>query len=128
MEKKEVKKQEFLNFERAIALLLILSLFVILKTAFTTPKTPSPVEEANIVLYTLTDGNSKMSLLDSNSVEEEKIRNLNQMDYGEIKNMLGVKTNFCIFFEDASGNLIKIDGIGSGVGSDKIYINGEPCK
>lgn len=128
MKKKEVKKYELLNFERAMALLLIFSLFVILKTAFTTPKTPSLVEEANIVLYTLTDSNSKASLLDSNVVKEERIRNLNQMDYEEIKNMLGVKTNFCIFFEDASGNLVKIDGVGSGVGSGKIYINGEPCK
>jgi len=128
MAKKEAKKQELLNFERAITLLLILSLFVILKTAFTAPKIPGLVEEANIVLYTLTDGQAEVSVLKSNEIIEEKIENLDQMSYNEIKNMLGIKNDFCIFFEDVSGNLVKIDGISSGVGSGKIYINGEPCK
>ena len=124
---KMTKKREWLNFNRAIVLLLMLALFVILKTAFTPQKTDL-VQEAEIVLYTLTGGYAKISLIDSNELIEEKVENLDQMGYDEIKNILGIKNDFCIFFEDASGNLVKIDGINLGIGSNKIYINGNPCK
>jgi hypothetical protein len=50
------------------------------------------------------------------------------MDYNEIKNLLGVENDFCVFFEDVTGDIMKVNGIVSGIGSDKIYINGEPCK
>ena len=127
MSKKEAKKREWLNFNKAIVLLLILALFVILKTAFT-PQKAELRGEAEIVLSTLTDGNTKVSLTDSDELIEEKIKNLDQMDYDEIKNIIGVKNDFCIFFEDSSGNLVKIDGINPYIGSNKIYINGYPCK
>jgi hypothetical protein len=120
-------KKEWLDFNRAIVLLLIISLFIILKTAFTPQKTEL-LKEAEIVLDTLTDDYTKVSLVESNELIEEKIRNLDSMDYNEAKNVLGVEGDFCIFFEDATGNLVRIDNINSGIGSNKIYINGEPCK
>ena len=136
MTKKEVKKREWLNFNSAMLLLVILALFVILKTAFTPPEIvrlledvkTDLVEEAEIVLDTLTNGASEVSLLDSNELIEEKIRELDKKDYNEIKSMLGVKSDFCIFFEDLNGNPVKIGDINSGVGSDKIYINGKSCE
>ena len=123
------KKRELFNFDRAIVLLLILALFVILETALTPPEaTTELMQEAEIVLSTLTNGHAKISLVDSDELIEEKIENLGQMDCNEIKNILGVKNDFCIFLEDASGNLVKIDGINLCIGSNKIYINGHPCK
>ena len=127
MSKKEAKKREWLDFNKAIVLLLILALFVILKTTFTPQKTEL-MGEAEIVLATLTGGNTKVSLIESDELIEEKIKNLDQMDYDEIKNIIGVQNDFCIFFEDSSGNLVKIDGINPYIGSNKIYINGYPCK
>lgn len=125
----QIKKREWFNFNKAIALLLILALFIILKTAFTPPKaTANLAQEAKIVLSTLTNEYAEISLVDSNGLIEEKIKNLDQMDYDEIKNILGVENDFCIFFEDVSGNLVKIDDINAGIGSDKIYINGNPCE
>jgi len=41
--------------------------------------------------------------------------------------MLGINKDFCVYLEDITGNLIRIDGISLGVGSNKIRINGEPC-
>ncbi len=122
--KKEVKQVKWLNFETAILLLLILAIFVIVKTALT-PKS-NLEKEAEIVLSTLTDGSVK--LVEQNQLMEEKIRDLNNMDYDEIKNLIGVKGDFCIYFEDATGNIVTIDGIDPGIGSDKIYVNGRPCR
>ncbi len=123
----QTKRREWFNFNKAIALLLILALFIILKTAFTSQKTQL-TEEAEIVLNTLTDGNAEISLVDSNGLVENKVRDLDNMDYDEIKNIIGIKNDFCIFFEDTTGNIIKIDDINLGIGSNKIRINGDPCK
>ena len=49
------------------------------------------------------------------------------MDYNRVKAIVGVKNDFCIYFEDITGSILKVDGMGTGIGSGKIYINGQPC-
>ena len=136
--KKQVKKakKEWFNFDRAMLFLIILALLVILKTALTPTETmellgeveTNLIHEAEIVLATLTNGNEEVSVIDSNEVIEEKIRDLDEMEYDEIKDLVGVEDDFCIFFEDVTGDLVKINGASVGIGSDKIYINGHPCR
>ncbi|MEK6949039.1 MAG: hypothetical protein AABX34_02380, partial [Nanoarchaeota archaeon] len=84
--------------------------------------------EAEIVLERLTNGYDEMNLLNSNEIVEEKVARLGQMNYNEVKNMLGVMNDFCIYFEDATGEVIRIDGISLGIGSNRIYINRKPCR
>tara|TARA_Y100000310_G_C20696041_1_gene825824 strand:- start:4296 stop:4499 length:204 start_codon:yes stop_codon:yes gene_type:complete len=67
-------------------------------------------------------------LISSNELTVEKVRSLDKMDYNEVKDILGIKSDFCIYFEDVTGNLVRIDNTNLGIGSDKIFINGEPCK
>ena len=125
MVKKRGKHKDKSNFNKAIIFLLILAIYAIIRS------TISPADltkEAKIVLDILTDENTAISLLEANVLIEDKIIELEQMDYGEIKNILGVQNDFCVFFEDISGNLVKIDDIGFGIGSSKIYINGQPCR
>jgi hypothetical protein len=134
--KKRTKKQQWFNFNKAIILLILLAVIGILRTVLAPTQTPElPKEgktdlagEADIVLGKLTDGDAEVSLLDSDELIEEKVIELEQMDYNEIKNLLGVENDFCVFFEDVTGDIMKVNGIVSGIGSDKIYINGEPCK
>ena len=119
------KKKEWLNFNKAMLLLLIISLFVIIKTAFISDA--GLEKEAEIVLDKLTNGNGEINLLNANELVEEKVIELHQMDYNNVKSMLGVKSDFCVYFEDISGNVITIDGISPGIGSNRIYVNGKPC-
>ena len=115
------------DFNKAILLLFIIAIFVIAKAALTS-QPPDLEREANIVLTKLTDGHEEASLLSSNQVDIEKLRKFDNMGYAEIKDMLGVKNDFCVYFEDASGNIVKMDSISPGIGSGKIYVNGEPCR
>jgi len=108
-------------------LLFILSVFIIIKAALTSENTFLE-KEANIVMEKLTNNKEGISLLESNDLIEEKLKNLNEMDYGEVRNMLGVKNDFCIYLEDITGNVVEIDSVSTGIGSNKIYINGEPCE
>tara|TARA_B100001964_G_scaffold4051_1_gene4407 strand:- start:747 stop:1058 length:312 start_codon:yes stop_codon:yes gene_type:complete len=103
----------------------MLALFVIFKTSLAPPKAANLMQEAETVINILTNEKTEASLLTQNSLTEEKVENL---DYDEIKNIIGVENDFCIFFEDINGNLVKIDDMDPGIGSDKIYINGKPCK
>ncbi|MBU1199115.1 MAG: hypothetical protein KKF46_03765 [Nanoarchaeota archaeon] len=47
-------------------------------------------------------------------------------NYEEIKNQLGIRGHFCIFFEDAEGNIIMI-GQKTGIGSPNVTVGGTPC-
>ena len=119
------RKRELLNFNRAMLLLFLIAIFIAVKTALTAP---SDLEkEADIVMSKLT-GHDQVSLVSSNQIDIEKLRMLDKMEYNQVKDILGVKSDFCIYFEDAEGNLVKIDNTDMGIGSDNIYLNGEPCR
>lgn len=127
--KKKKKAKELFTYDNAIFLLILIAVFVILK-ALVAPEDiqiskGDLSQDAEIVLDKLTNG--KISLLRSDELIESEIENLDKMDYQEIKNLLGVKNDFCIYFEDISGNAVRIDNLNLGIGSNKISINGEPC-
>ena len=107
-----VKEKKFLDFNTAILLLLIISIFIIIKAALN-PQIPNLEQEANIVLAKLTDGNEDISLLSSDQINIEKLKMLNNMEYDDVKNTLGVKSDFCIYFEDATGDIVRIDNLKS---------------
>src|SRR3989338_8525477 len=137
MAKNNVKKnvgKDLFTFNNAVVLALILSLIIIFKTilgSVTTLKSAEKVDvadleqEAKILLDTVTAEGT--GLVQSNELLEDKVKSLSNMDYDEFKHTLGLKSDFCIYFEDANGNLIKIDGVEHGIGSEKIKINGKPC-
>ena len=134
--KKRTEKQQWFDFNKAVILLILLAVIVIFRTALAPTQTPELSKEekndlageADIILGELTGGNAEVSLLDSNELMEEKVIGLEQMNYDELKDLLGVENDFCVFFEDATGDIMKVDDIVPGIGSDKIYINGKPCK
>ena len=133
--RKPVKKRELLNFNAAVILLAVIVIAVILKALLI----PSPKlvmqdgqksnleDDAKILLNALTDRNEQVRLLESNELMGEKIMVLAGMDYNRVRAIVGVKNDFCIYFEDITGSILKVDGMGTGIGSGKIYINGQPC-
>ncbi len=133
--RKPVKKRELLNFNTAVILLVIIAIAVILKAILAPPAAIKLLEgpkanledDARILLNKLTDGHEEVGLLKSNELMEEKIRVLANMDYNKVKAIIGVKNDFCVYFEDITGRIVKVDGMGIGIGSGKIYINGQPC-
>ena len=134
MAKKQHKiKKTLFTFNNAILFALMLALIVIFKTilasvpSFNAEEKADLEQDAKTLLDTVAAEGTGMSLIKSNELSEEKITSLGNMDYNEFKNILGVKSDFCVYFEDISGNLIKVDGVELGIGSEKIQINGKPC-
>ena len=85
-------------------------------------------QEAKTLLDAVAVEGTGASLIESNELSEEKVKSLSDTDYDEFKHALGLKNDFCVYFEDESGNLIKVGGIELGIGSEKIKINGKPCE
>ena len=68
-------------------------------------------------------------IVDERKVDPEALLDLSQMSYQELKNKMGIKNDFCIYFVDERGNLQYINDNGSivGIGSPKVTINGVRC-
>ncbi len=133
--RKPVKKRELFNFNTAVILLAVIVIAVILK-ALLMPLNSLSLQEgqkanleddATILLNKLTGSHEEVGLLESNELMEDKIRVLADMGYNRVKAIIGIKNDFCIYFEDITGSIVKVDGISTGIGSGNIYINGQPC-
>lgn len=130
--KRKPGSKELFSYDNALKLIAILMIVAIARAAFTSDKGTAAVkadleQEAIEVLRTLTDKNMPISVLESNELVEEKVEYLERMGYDKIKSMIGIKSDFCIFFEDITGNLAQVNEVKSGIGSNKIYIDGRPC-
>ncbi len=71
---------------------------------------------------------SPMSFAAGGKVDEERLLALTEYEYAKVKKDLGMEREFCIYFEDAEGNVIPITEKRLGIGSAKISINDQPCR
>jgi hypothetical protein len=83
-------------------------------------------EEAEIISKEATSQDSRLSLTNGDSLNETKVKDLVVQNYSEIKKRLRIKNDFCIYFEDAEGNILRIQNV-SGIGSSEINISGIEC-
>lgn len=114
-------KKPLFDFDRAMLLLLLISVFIVLK-AMAIPTQ----SEADAALEKLASDDG-IGIMDSNSIADNKVRMLDNMDYNELKQSLGIKDDFCLYFEDEEGNMVQVDHVSSGIGHSKIHVNGMPC-
>lgn len=84
-------------------------------------------KEAELLTTKVVVSNSELGIAADNEIDDHKLSSLADKNYYEIKNALKIKNDFCIFFEDQQGNLVRVDGLKAGIGSGKIIVNGDPC-
>ena len=89
-------------------------------------KTTNLKEEASIVIKKMTS-EGYLKIVDGNEINESKLNELKNLPYDELKRILAIEGDFCIYFEDDKGNLVLIDNSYKGVGSQNIVIGGTPC-
>ena len=113
--------KRWLDFDRAMLLLFALSIFIVAKAAIIPQQ-----DEAETAMEKLASADG-IGILDSNGIVDEKVKLLEEMDYAAVKESLGIKKDFCLYFEDDSGNMVRVDHASSGIGHEKIHVSGEPC-
>lgn len=77
--------------------------------------------------------NSEFGFITQQKLDEEKFKAFvgnATTDYTGVKNKLGLKGDFCIFYEDSEGHVVAINATGNllpGVGGRDVMIDGYPC-
>ena len=82
------------------------------------------------ILKTLESDNQELGIIEKDKINEQRLNQLVQKDYEEIKTQVGVKNDFCIFIEDENGNVIPIkvgDDKYYGIGTDDVKVGGRGC-
>ena len=64
-----------------------------------------------------------------NKISKRKLDELARHDYRSVKSQLGIRSDFCIYFEDAQGNLVLINESLPvvGIGSQETTVAGYNC-
>lgn len=62
----------------------------------------------------------------NNVINQTKMERCFQKDPNEVRKLLGLDDNFCIFIEDREGRVIYVSGR-SGVGDDELIVGATPC-
>jgi hypothetical protein len=73
-----------------------------------------------------TAGNSPVAILEGNVVNTDKLQEISDMNYEDLKSELGLSDDFCIIFVTKNGTVIPVNGT-PGVGSSQIIVGGHPC-
>ena len=82
--------------------------------------------DANKVLDSISSQNSQVGIVNGINIDEQKLKNLIQTQYPDLKNKIKSDSDFCIFLEDENGKIVYLEGK-AGIGSDRIKISGQPC-
>lgn len=82
--------------------------------------------ESSYLLSQIKAENSPLRIVQDNSINESGLGELASLSYGELKSKAGAKNDFCIYLEDANGNIIPINS-SMGIGSPDINVSGTPC-
>jgi hypothetical protein len=71
--------------------------------------------------------NLSVSIIEGSKVDVARLEEITQLRYEILKQHYGVKSEFCLYFEDEGGNVIPINEDFTGVGSQDVLIGSEPC-
>ena len=86
--------------------------------------------EAQIIPQMLLASNqtSDFSVAQDNRIELERVKQIQDQDYDELRSLFGIKGEFCVYFEDNEGNLVNISELTGasngnvGIGSSKVVL------
>lgn len=89
-------------------LVLLIVIIAIAISIYDYHKGPSPIEAEKITQKLL--DHHDMGFASDGVIDEAKLKQIQEMNYEELKNVLDIKSDFCISIEDEYGNLILAKG------------------
>ena len=78
-------------------------------------------EESQVVVKSLESEQQETSFIKGNELDEDALEEFKDLDYEKTKAALGIKSDYCIHFEDEEGNIINVSGMLS-VGSPNLTL------
>ncbi len=83
--------------------------------------------QATMISRLLTADDSSIRVVKNGSIDDEKLMELRGIEYKQLKGQLKISSDFCIYLEDGDGNIVLINNLHKGIGSDKINLSNAPC-
>ena len=93
-----------------IMLVLAVGILAIIVSVYSKLNEPVTMEAEKITEIILDD--HAMSLANNGVVDENKLREIEGMDYENFKKSLNAKNDFCVYIEDGNGEIILSKGSG----------------
>ena len=124
------KKAQSWSTDIALGVIIFMVAFFIfyaLLNANTNTKASNLKEDAYIVVRQITSKDSIIRVVDGNEVNINKLNELKNLSYDDLKRKFRVEGNFCIYFEDDKGNFVIINNSYKGIGAPSINLSGTPC-
>lgn len=100
-----------LNFKiDEITLVLIVAIVTMVASIYDKLNKPTEMEAEKITDMILDDHD--ISFANNGVVDENKLKEIRNMDYADFKKSLKAKNDFCVYIEDENGNVILVKGSG----------------
>ena len=123
-------KAQSWSIDAAIGVLIFIGAFLVvfaLLTSNSSTKTSVLKDEASNVINIIVSEDSSLRVIDGKEVNESRLGQLKNLTYNELKRMLSIEGDFCIYFEDDKGNLVLINYSYKGIGAPTINLSNTPC-
>ena len=101
-----------------ITLVLIVVVLAIVVSFYDSKNNSGSIEAEKITSLVL--DSHDISFASNGTIDANKLKEMQGMDYNKLKNFLKVKNDFCIYIEDGNGNLLLAKGY-SKMSEDGLY-------
>lgn len=91
-----------------ISLVLVVAIIAIAVSFYEYNKKPVPIGAEKITGLLL--DSHDISFASGGVIDSDKLKEVQKMDYIQLKNRLNVKEDFCMYIEDENGNIILAKG------------------
>lgn len=126
-----MKKAQMWSMDTIIASIIFISaitaFIVIISNNYTGQDVENIKSEAEFIPeQLLTSEDTDVSILTDNMVDLDKVKKLQKQNYEDLKSLLGVDGDFCLYFETADGQIVNLSELtseGNSVGLGKGDIN-----
>jgi len=124
------KKAQTWSVDVVLGLLIFVGAFFIFYAVLNqnpNTKVKNLKEEASTVIKQVSSDSSQLRIVDGNEINLSRAGELKNLSYVELKNMLRIEGDFCVYIEDENGNVILINNSYRAIGSPDINVTGVPC-
>ena len=84
-------------------------------------------QDASLVISQIASDEAVYKVVDANEINVSRLNQLKNTSYDELKRLLRVEGEFCIYLEDDGGFIVLINNSYGGIGSSNVNLSGVPC-
>jgi hypothetical protein len=127
-----MERAQVWSIDVLLAVVIFIAIIIIFYTTINYQKTPgldtikTDPEKIRVEL----ERNPELAFLKESEISYDKLQNFTNevaTNYSGVKQKLGIQGDFCIFYEDENGNIIRLKDNKTGVGNPGVIVGGVPC-